>query len=73
MGQFVSIFKDTSLVMIVGLLDLIAVGQSVIKQREFLGAVREIYLFAGVFYFVISYSMSYASRRLEKQLGVGER
>lgn len=72
MGQFVSIFKDTSLVTIVGLLDLLAVGQSVIKQREFLGAVREIYLFAGVFYFVISYAMSLASRRLERQLGVTE-
>ncbi|MGD8731288.1 MAG: amino acid ABC transporter permease, partial [Anaerolineales bacterium] len=72
MGQFVSIFKDTTLVTIVGLLDLLAVGQSVIKQREFLGAVREIYLFAGIFYFVISYAMSLASRRLERQLGVTE-
>jgi general L-amino acid transport system permease protein len=72
MGQFVSIFKDTTLVTIVGLLDLLAVGQSVIKQREFLGAVREIYLFAGLFYFVISYAMSMASRRLERQLGVTE-
>jgi general L-amino acid transport system permease protein len=70
MGQFVSIFKDTSLVAIVGLLDLLAVGQSVIKQREYLGAVREIYLFAGLFYFVVSYAMSVASRRLEVQLGV---
>jgi general L-amino acid transport system permease protein len=72
MGQFVSIFKDTTLVTIVGLLDLLAVGQSVIKQREFLGAVREIYLFAGVFYFIISYAMSVASRRLERELGVTE-
>jgi general L-amino acid transport system permease protein len=70
MGQFVSIFKDTSLVAIVGLLDLLAVGQSVIKQREYLGAVREIYLFAGLFYFVVSYAMSLASRRLEVRLGV---
>ena len=72
MGQFVSMFKDTSLVAIVGLLDLLAVGESVIKQREYLGAVREIYLFAGVFYFVVSYAMSVASRRLEIQLGVVE-
>lgn len=70
MGQFVSIFKDTSLVAIVGLLDLLAVGQSVIKARDYLGAVREIYLFAGLFYFVLSYAMSQASRRLEVRLGV---
>jgi general L-amino acid transport system permease protein len=73
MGQFVSIFKDTSLVAIVGLLDLLGILQSIIKQREFIGAVREVYLFAFVFYFVLSYAMSYASRRLEKRLGVGER
>jgi len=73
MGQFVSIFKDTSLVAIVGLLDLLAIGQSVIKQREYLGAVREMYLFAGLFYFVISYAMSQASRRLELRLGVIDR
>jgi general L-amino acid transport system permease protein len=73
MGQFVSIFKDTSLVAIVGLLDLLGVLQSIIKQREFIGAVREVYLFAFVFYFILSYAMSYASRRLEKRLGVGER
>ncbi len=72
MGQFVSIFKDTSLVAIVGLLDVLAVGQSVIKAREYLGAVREIYLFAGLFYFVLSYAMSQASRRLEVRLGVVE-
>jgi general L-amino acid transport system permease protein len=73
MGQFVSIFKDTSLVAIVGLLDLLGILQSIIKQREFIGAVREVYLFAFVFYFILSYAMSYASRRLEKRLGVGER
>jgi general L-amino acid transport system permease protein len=70
MGQFVSIFKDTSLVAIVGLFDLLAVGQSVTKQRDFIGAVREVYIVAGLFYFVISYGMSVASRRLEKRLGV---
>jgi general L-amino acid transport system permease protein len=71
MGQFVSIFKDTSLVSIVGLLDLLAVCQSITKQREFLGTVREVYLFAAAFYFIVSFSMSTASRRLERRLGVG--
>jgi len=73
MGQLVSVFKDTSLVVIVGLLDLVGILQSIIKQRDFVGDVREVYLFAGVFFFIFSYAMSYASRRLEKRLGVGER
>jgi len=70
MGQFVSIFKDTTLVTIVGLLDLLAVAQSVIKQREFLGLVREVYLLAAFVYFVISFSMSRASRRIEGRQGL---
>lgn len=73
MGQFVSIFKDTTLVTFAGLLDLLAVAQSVIKQREFLGLVQEVYLVSAVFYFVFSYTMSRASRRLEQRLGVEER
>jgi general L-amino acid transport system permease protein len=73
MGQFVSIFKDTSLVAIVGLLDVLAISQSITAQREFIGLQREVYLFAGTFYLIVSYGMSYASRRLEKRLGVGER
>jgi general L-amino acid transport system permease protein len=73
LGQFVSMFKDTSLVSIVGLLDLLGILGSITKQREYLGTVREVYLFAAVFYFVISYGMSAASRRLETRLGVGTR
>jgi general L-amino acid transport system permease protein len=73
MGQFVSIFKDTSLIAIVGLLELLGILNSITKQREFLGTVREVYLFAAVFYFIISYGMSVASRRVETRLGVGTR
>jgi general L-amino acid transport system permease protein len=73
MGQFVSIFKDTSLIAIVGLLELLGILSSITKQREFIGTVREVYLFAAVFYFVIAYAMSVASRRVEKQLGLGTR
>ena len=73
LGQFVSVFKDTSLVSIVGLLDLLGILGSITKQREYLGTVREVYLFAALFYFVVSYGMSAASRRLEARLGVGIR
>lgn len=73
MGQFVSMFKDTTLVAIIGLLELLGILSSITKQREFLGTVREVYLVAAAFYFVICYAMSVASRRVETQLGVGTR
>jgi len=72
-GQFISLFKDTSLVAIIGLFDLLNIGQSVLANPDFLGLQREVYVFVAVIYFVFSYAMSYAARRLEKALGVGER
>ncbi len=72
-GQFIGLFKDTSLVAIVGLLDLLGIARSVIANPKFIGTQREVFLFISLFYFVLSYGLSYASRRLESALGVGER
>lgn len=72
-GQFISLFKDTSLVAIVGLLDLAGIATAAANQGAFLGRQAEVYLFIAVIYFVFSFAMSYGSQRLEKSLGVGER
>jgi len=72
-GQFISLFKDTSLVVIIGLLDLLNIGRSVLSNPAWLGLAREVFLFCAVVYWVFSYSMSYVSRRIEQALGVGER
>ncbi len=72
-GQFISLFKDTSLVAIVGLLDLTGIATAVTQQRDFLGLDSEVLLFIAAIYFVCCFAMTYASRRLEKRLGVGER
>ena len=72
-GQFITLFKDTSLVAIVGLLELLGIAKSVVAQPQFIGLKREVYLFVAVIYFIFSYAMSYASQRLEVALGVGER
>lgn len=72
-GQFISLFKDTSLVVIIGLLDLLGVAKAVTGQTEYIGLQKEVYLFAALIYFICSYAMSYSSRRLEVAMGVGER
>ncbi|MBM7540385.1 amino acid ABC transporter permease [Amphibacillus cookii] len=72
-GQSISMFKDTSLVAIVGLVDLLGIAQSVKSNPDFLGRHMEVYVFIAFVYWVIAYSMSYSSRRIEKSLGVGER
>lgn len=64
-GQCISLFKDTSLVAIVGLTDLLGIGQASVSQTEFLGLRREAYLFVALIYFSFSYVMAAVSRRLE--------
>ena len=72
-GQFIALFKDTSLVAIVGLFDLLGIAKTVLAQPDFLGLQREVYAFISLIYWVLSYAMSYFSQRLEVALGVGER
>ena len=71
-GQFIALFKDTSLVTIIGLLDLLGIAKTVIANPDWLGLQAEVYLFVAVLYFVFSYSMSYVSQKIEIALGVGE-
>jgi len=76
-GQFIGLFKDTSLVSLVGLLELLGIARVVIQQAEWVkvqgGVTSEVYVFVAFVYFLFSYGMSYASRRLEVQLDVGQR
>jgi len=73
-GGAISTFKETSLLAIIGLPDLLRIANSAIPgQTEFLGVKREGLLFVSLVYWIGSYSMSKYSQRLEKQLGVGER
>lgn len=73
-GQFISLFKDTTLVVIVGITDLLGIGNAVLNLRpEFVRLQMEVYLFIAAIYWIFSYFMSYASLELEKALGVGER
>ena len=73
-GQFISLFKDTTLVYIVGINDLLGIGNAVLNlSPEFVRLQMEVYLFIAVIFWIFSYFMSYASLQLEKALGVGER
>ena len=71
-GQCISLFKDTSLVAIVGLFDLLKIAQKVVAQQEWLGLQQETYAFVALVYWVFAFSMSRASQRIEKNLGVGK-
>jgi His/Glu/Gln/Arg/opine family amino acid ABC transporter permease subunit len=65
LGSFIALFKDTSLVAIVGLTDLTGFVQVMTAQTAFSGTRLEGLVFITIIYFVFSYVMSYVSRLLE--------
>jgi general L-amino acid transport system permease protein len=67
----ISAFKDTSLVVIIALFDLLRTTQTVLSNPEWMGFSREAYVFLAILYFLGCFSMSNYSRKLEKELSVG--
>lgn len=75
-GQFISLFKDTTLAGVaLSVFELLNVGSAITKQDDFLGQglVYESLAFVGLLFWVGSYVMSRESQRIEKKLGVGIR
>ncbi|KAA0583240.1 amino acid ABC transporter permease [Azospirillum sp. B21] len=72
-NTFISFFKDTSLVIIIGLYDLLGTAKAALSDPSWRGFYREAYLFIGVIYWVFCYSMSKYSQKLERDLNRGHR
>ncbi|HSF87169.1 MAG TPA: amino acid ABC transporter permease [Acidimicrobiia bacterium] len=73
-GQFISLFKDTSLLLIIGKLELLGVREIVHGQPDFRGfGIAESLVYVAFVFWAISFTMSRESQRLERKLGVGER
>ncbi|HET9476641.1 MAG TPA: amino acid ABC transporter permease [Dehalococcoidia bacterium] len=72
-GQFISLFKDTSLVVIIGVTELLRAAQVASAQPAFAGLQAEALLFAALLYWVVCFSMSRASQQIERNLAVSER
>ena len=64
----ISAFKDTSLVVIIALYDILKTTQSVLSDPKWMGYSAEAYIFLAIVYFVCCFFMSNYSRRLEREL-----
>jgi len=64
----ISAFKDTSLVVIIALFDLLKTTQTTLVNPEWMGFSKEAYIFVAMLYFLGCFSMANYSRRLEKEL-----
>jgi len=70
-GILLSAFKDTSLVVIIALYDVLKTTKVTLSNPKWTGYSTEAYIFLAILYFVFCYAMSSYSRRLEKELDTG--
>ncbi|CAK9883636.1 MAG: Inner membrane amino-acid ABC transporter permease protein YhdY [Candidatus Erwinia impunctatus] len=70
-NTIIALFKDTSLVIIIGLFDLFSSVQQATVDPDWLGVSTEGYVFAALVYWIFCFSMSRYSQHLEKRFHTG--
>jgi general L-amino acid transport system permease protein len=72
-GNFISLLKDTTLVSIIGLFDVLGMLRSISKDLPWLGLHKEPLVFGAILFFLICFAMSKYSRHLEVKLSTGHK
>lgn len=72
-GAFISLFKDTTLVLIIGLFDLLAMVTLTAKDANWLGFETEGYVFVTFIYWIICFSMSKYAKIIENRYNTNHR
>jgi len=72
-NTFIGLYKDTTLVLIIGLLDPLGIGRSSLADIRWGGLAEEMYVFIAIFFFLCCFSMSRYSLYLEKKLHTGHK
>ncbi|WP_087025520.1 amino acid ABC transporter permease [Thaumasiovibrio subtropicus] len=72
-NTFIGLFKDTSLVLIIGMFDVLGVGQAANTDPEWLGFATESYIFVALVFWVFCFTMSRYSIYLENKLHTGHK
>ena len=72
-NTFIALFKDTTLVIVIGLFDILNIGNQMVANPDWLGLSLEAYAFIAIFFFVTCFSMSRYSMHLEQRLDTEKR
>jgi len=66
-GRCIALLKDTSLVIIVGLLDFLGIAKAAAKDPQWLGFDAEAFVFCAAIYWVLCFSLSRYGKSLERR------
>ncbi len=72
-NTFIGLFKDSTLVLIIGLLDLLGIAKSALADSAWSALSNEVYIFVAMFFFVFCFGMSRYSLYLERKLETGHK
>lgn len=72
-NTFIGLYKDTTLVLVIGLLDPLGIGQASLADTKWQGLSNEVYLFVAIFFFVSCFAMARYSLNLENKLHRGHK
>ncbi|HAF75033.1 MAG TPA: amino acid ABC transporter permease [Gammaproteobacteria bacterium] len=72
-NTFIGSFKDSTLVLIIGMMDILGLGRARLNDPEWLGLAPELYIFISLFFFISCFAMSRYSLNLEKKLQTGHK
>jgi len=72
-NTFIGLFKDTTLVIVIGLFDILGIANAMVSNPDWLGLSSETYVFVALFFFAVCFSMSRYSIRLERKLDTDKR
>ena len=72
-GSFIGLLKDTTLVSIIGLFDLLNILRTISRDKPWLGLHQETLVFGALLFFVLCFAMSKYSRHLEAKLSTSHK
>lgn len=72
-NTFIGLYKDSTLVIVIGLLDPLGIGRASLADTKWNGLTNEVYLFVAIFFFISCYSMARYSLYLENKLHTGHK
>lgn len=72
-NTFIGLYKDSTLVIVIGLLDPLGIGQASLADTKWQGLSTEVYLFVAVFFFISCFAMARYSLYLENKLHTGHK
>jgi len=72
-NTFIGLYKDSTLVIVIGLLDPLGIGRASVADTAWLGLSTEVYLFVAIFFFISCFGMARYSLYLENKLNTGHK